>query len=80
MIYCHETSLIKTLLGMASPCTAKYVGHAQRTDKTYCVVVRTATGLQTLRLSVDMLTLAEAGILVEQDRFTICRQLNQPFA
>lgn len=77
MIYCHEASLIKTLLGLASPCTANYVGHAQRADKTYGVIVRTPTGLKTLRLSAGMLTLAEEGILVEQDRFIICRQLNQ---
>lgn len=80
MVHHHEATLLKTLLGLVSPCGADYIGHARRTDKTYGVVVRTTTGLRTLVIGSGTLSLAEEGILVEQDRFMICNQLGQSYA
>ncbi len=69
--------LIQTLLNTASPQTAKYQGHALRTDYTCGVVVRTADGFKTITLPVLALELMADGIVTERDRDFIRHQLGQ---
>lgn len=71
----REAALLQTLLNLASPRTARYLGHALREDNSYRVVVRRADSFCTLTVSVPMLSLVEAGILVERDRACVLEQL-----
>lgn len=71
----EEAVLLQTLLNLASPRTAHYIGHALRPDHTYRVLVRKAGEFRTLTVSTSMLSLVESGILVEQDRACVLQQL-----
>lgn len=64
----REAALMQTLLNLAIPRTVRYKGHARRADRTYGVVVHTATGFRTLTITSPMLALAQEGIVVEKDR------------
>lgn len=70
-----EAALLQTLLNLASPRTAHYMGHILRPDHTYRVVVRKAGEFRTLTISKLMLSLVDAGILVDQDRACVLEQL-----
>lgn len=71
----QEAALLQTLLSLASPRTAQYIGHALRADNTYRVVVRRAGEFRTLTIPTLVLSLVESGILVEQDRAWVVQQL-----
>lgn len=72
-----QPQLIQTLLNTASPRTAQYLGHAMRTDYTCGVVVSTSAGFKTITLPARSLELMADGIVVDQDRDFIRRQLGQ---
>lgn len=69
--------LIQILLNLASPGTARYQAHQLRSDGVYRVVVRTANGFQLVSIPAPALLLAELGILVDSDRYTISQQLGR---
>ncbi len=73
----EQPLLIQTLLNTASPRTAQYLGHAMRTDCTCGVVVSTSAGFKTITLPARALELMADGIVVDQDRDYIRRQLGQ---
>ncbi|RZK43282.1 MAG: hypothetical protein EOO61_05040 [Hymenobacter sp.] len=71
-----EADLLQTLLKLAVPGLAWYIGHAARLDATYGVVVRTLNGLRTIKVPTPVLALINEGILVEHDRLSIRKQLD----
>lgn len=73
----EQPQLIQTLLNTASPRTAQYLGHAMRADYTCGVVVSTSSGFKTITLPARALELMADGIVVDQDRDFIRRQLGQ---
>lgn len=73
----EQPHLIQTLLNTASPRTAQYLGHAMRIDYTCGVVVSTSAGFKTVILPARALELMADGIVVDQDRDFIRRQLGQ---
>lgn len=73
----EQPQLIQTLLNTASPRTAQYLGHAVRIDCTCGVVVSTSAGFKTITLPARALEMMADGIVVDQDRDFIRRQLGQ---
>jgi len=70
-----EAALLQTLLRLAVPGSAWYIGHAPRLDATYGVVVRTLEGFRTIKVPTAALALVDEGVLVERDRVSIREQL-----